>query len=377
MSSTDVVGMEGEMRQVGLDDTSSLWASGSVTGSLWTSGGSSLQVPYVGEGRQQAGPLPSKRGEIGYQENAFAPPPLSPSQLDQILSPLPARHPADRDETTPAPDSSVPLTTDPIQPSPTAAQNDAASQHSQSRSLLKYKRLPKIGGIRLGMILLFVLQFLAIVGTITGWALIAKFMPQIASQPNANGLNATTIFIHVTFGIAVLMQVVFLERTVFRLRAERFAFKHPGGILPTASGNQGFGSLALGIAPWNRPPLPTYAAALAQSGVGTGDVEDHVIAVPPPPAYGQTRGSTLLLSGLINNSMRRQRDGQRQSGSSSTRSSWMSERSERSRPVSYKSTDSAWEEALNAHRSLQLESTLAQLEEGGGRASRADRREVR
>jgi len=53
----------------------------------------------------------------------------------------------------------------------------------------------------------------------------------------------------------------------------------------------------MGFAPWNRPQLPTYAAALGFRG--TGDVEDEAIARPPPPAYGNTRDSTLLLLGSL------------------------------------------------------------------------------
>lgn len=50
----------------------------------------------------------------------------------------------------------------------------------------------------------------------------------------------------------------------------------------------------MALAPWSRPPLPTYANAVGFRG--TGDVEDAQIAGAPPPEYGNTRGSTLLLS---------------------------------------------------------------------------------
>lgn len=121
----------------------------------------------------------------------------------------------------------------------------------------------------------------------------------------------------------------------------------------------------MGIAPWNRPPLPTYAAALAQSGVGTGDVEDNEIAVVPPPAYGHTRGSTLLLSGFVSDTLRAQRRERARNGgdarSSTVRSSWMSGRSDR--PVSYASLDEEWEERSDRIRAVRLEETLARLEE--------------
>ena len=95
--------------------------------------------------------------------------------------------------------------------------------------------------------------------------------------------------------------------------------------------------------------------------MGTGDVEDNIIAVPPPPAYGNTRGSTLLLSGFISDTLRAQRrERLRAAGrnSGSIRSSMMS-----SRPVSYASHDGEWEERQDASRAARLEETLARLEE--------------
>jgi len=116
----------------------------------------------------------------------------------------------------------------------------------------------------------------------------------------------------------------------------------------------------MGFSPWNRPPLPTYAAALAQSGVGTGDVEDHLIAAPPPPAYGNTRGSTFLLSGFLRDSLRAQRPVSAQTQASQINQPAMVERSER--PISYVSVDEDWEEVQNAERARRLEETLSTLE---------------
>ncbi|KAF9649895.1 hypothetical protein BDM02DRAFT_3128021 [Thelephora ganbajun] len=45
---------------------------------------------------------------------------------------------------------------------------------------------------------------------------------------------------------------------------------------------------------------------LPSSDVGTEDVEDNHIAVAPPPAYGNTRGSTLILVGFISSELREQ-----------------------------------------------------------------------
>ncbi|KZT28394.1 hypothetical protein NEOLEDRAFT_1129788 [Neolentinus lepideus HHB14362 ss-1] len=179
-----------------------------------------------------------------------------------------------------------------------------------------------------------------------------------SNSPNQNAFNAS-IFIHVAFAVVTLSELLFLERCIFRLRAERYMHLHPGAALPrsmhlVSSSNNS----RLAFAPWNRPPLPTYAAALAETGVGTGDVEDNVIAVPPPPPYGNTRGSMLLLSGYMRNSLRAQvREGHR--GSQMTETS--------DRPVSYMSHDSEWEVVLDADRAMRLEQTLSRLDLGQGR----------
>lgn len=331
-------------------------ASGSGSGigiGIFVTGMEDSKVP-----RRQAEPLPSKRGEIGFREDLQGRTQENVEQSPSSSTPLPARHPADRDPSPTTPDSP---------PNPDAPTSDNSSTHTAGkRSLISLSNLPKVGGVRLATILTLVIQVLLLAGTIAGWAVVGKHLP--SAQNGALGINTTTVFIHVTFTIALLLQIVFMERTVFRVRAERYMFKHPGGIIPTTRNR---GAVGLGLAPWNRPPLPTYAAALQQSGYGTGDVEDSVIAVPPPPAYGNTRGSTLLLSSFMRNSLREQRTRERVRDEQGTpRGSWLSTLSRRSdaeRPVSYRSHDSDWEEVLDAHRSLRLEETLARLEEGGRR----------
>jgi hypothetical protein len=127
------------------------------------------------------------------------------------------------------------------------------------------------------------------------------------------------------------VQAVLIERRIFHARAERYAFKYPGDLLPTSP--QSGPDTSMPVAPWNRPPLPTYAAALASNGVGTGDVEDMEIARPPPPAYGKTRGSTLVLASYLRDSLRVQaREDERDRRASST-----SVRSDR--PISFVSRD--------------------------------------
>jgi len=176
------------------------------------------------------------------------------------------------------------------------------------------------------------------------------------SQPDSGSSN---IFVHVAFALVVLAQLVLIERRVFRARAERYVFKHPGEMLPGSLQRAYSGSnpsISMAIAPWSRPPLPTYAAALAASGVGTGDVEDVVIAQPPPPAYGKTRGSTLVLSGYLRDSLRLQAREHEEDRASTT-----NERSDR--PISFVSRDEEWEERRDADRARRIEEALAALED--------------
>jgi hypothetical protein len=92
-------------------------------------------------------------------------------------------------------------------------------------------------------------------------------------------------------------------------------------------------------------------------------VEDAAIAPPPPPAYGKTRGSTLLLAGYLRNSLRAQarqyEEDRRASGMS------MSARSDR--PVSFVSQDEEWEVRRDADRARRIEEALAALENNATR----------
>lgn len=306
--------------------------------------------------RPQAGPLPSKRGEIGYVEGAEITTEAQ-SSIPEIV--LPATHPADRD--APANVSTAPEPTNPTTSpsantlvSPSSAtlvsteSNNSTSKKQRILRFFKSKKIPTIFGFSLKTLFLFFLQVSLIGGSIAGWALSVKYLSQ--KNPDAEGFNTTAIFMHVVFGVAVLGQLLFIERRIFRLRAERWSYLHPGEILPISLNRRAVDA-SIAFSPWNRPPLPTYAAALAQSGVGTGDVEDHLIAAPPPPAYGNTRGSTLLLSGFLRNSLRAQRP-----------VSNHSQMSDRERPVSYVSRDERWEEIQDAERARQVEETLTQLE---------------
>lgn len=104
-----------------------------------------------------------------------------------------------------------------------------------------------------------------------------------------------------------------------------------------------------------------YAAVLMESGVGTGDVEDNRIAVAPPPAYGHTRDSTLLMAGFISSELQEQSRLAR--ASLATIASVKSdETSVKSRPMSYVTVDSEWDARCDMNRATFLAETLAQLE---------------
>jgi len=321
--------------------------------SIASSSNTDTATASYGNPQCQAGPLPSKRGEIGYVEGADT---QGETRSSSPPVALPATHPADRDNSTVSasttslasnstPSASVNTFVSPS--SSTLVSTDSQNSTSKKRVLcfFKSKKIPTFFGFSLKTLLVFLLQLAIIGGTIAGWVLVVK----LVSRMSSDGFSTTSIFLHVIFGITLLGQLLFIERRIFRLRAERYSYLHPGEILPS-SRNRVNPSIA--FTPWNRPPLPTYAAALAQSGAGTGDVEDHLIAAPPPPAYGNTRGSTLLLAGFLRNSLRAQRPVSGQSQ--------MSQRNER--PISYASRDEDWEEIQNAERARQLEETLARLE---------------
>jgi hypothetical protein len=285
---------------------------------------------------------------------------------------LPPLHPADRD----AHEASSATANSDVQSGPAVvgavpapSQNaevpvDASSTHSKSdkRTIISFftpHNVPTFGGIRLTTLLLFIAQLLFVAGTVAAWVLIVRRINQSTKHPHdgesadSGGLqlSSSTIFIHVVLAITLLGQLIFIERRLYRLRAERYFYLHPGEMLPTSRRTS---SGSMGISPWNRPPLPTYAATLAQSGHGTGDVEDNIIAVPPPPAYGNNRGSRMLLQGYLRDSLRAQRPISEHSQSSQRDES----------PLSYTPHDEEWQEIQDVERARQLEEALSKLEEG-------------
>lgn len=299
--------------------------------------------PTGAECQPEAGPLPLKRGEIGFQEGNHSPPEIS---QDDVTPPRLARHPADRGSrsgfSSVADVPQAPLTVSSTN-TPSISSNLSSPSITKQRgffALLKLHNDPVLGGVRLITLIATFAQFICLAGTLVGWVFIIK---HLSNMPSIPGRIPSSVFIHVIFGLAFLCQMILLERRIFTLRAERYSYLHADEMLPNYQSDRPGSAMA--FAPWNRPPLPTYAAALAQSGVGTGDVEDHLIAAPPPPAYGHTRGSTLLLSGFLRESLRAQRP-----------------RSEHSSLGDHDMTGDGWEELDNVERMRRLDETLAQLE---------------
>ncbi|KAH6911522.1 hypothetical protein BKA70DRAFT_1267969 [Coprinopsis sp. MPI-PUGE-AT-0042] len=256
----------------------------------------------------QAGPLPSKRGELGFIEGVHGQ--ANDQACNDTGAALPARHPADRD----APSADGDSTSTPPTASGDAAQSSAPSATTPTTATpptnkpSSFKNKTFFGGIRIATFLIFLAQILFLGGFIGVWVITTQKVFKTTNGGNFPGGLPSTVFIHVVFVFVLIGQLVFLERRIYTIRAERYAYLHPGEMLPRyRNRTREGGDLNFAYAPWNRPPLPTYAAVLAQSGAGTGDVEDHVIAVAPPPAYGNTRGSRMLLQGFLTDELRAQR----------------------------------------------------------------------
>jgi len=351
--------------------------------------------------RRQADPLPAKVGELGYEPSRSPVMAQIPAREELVL---PARHPADRDEPASQAAATLPSSTSPsTSPTSEPVPAPSASQNQQAPSIKKSwtKRL-SVGGISPVTILRIFLLLAFLGGTGAAWGVtIMRFgaikNPNPFGSSDNNGDNSNNsggdsnsndgsdsqdpsgfnpaafsslVIIHISFTVVSLVELLFLERSIFHARAERYIHVHG------MSRRTVLAAASMGIAPWNRPPLPTYAAALAETGVGTGDVEDNLIAIPPPPAYGNTRGSVLLLSGHLRESLLRNiaRISQqtRQGGSSRPNSHNRGETNgrtsiptpreleegTRSRPLSY----DASEEVDNAKRARDLEYALSKLE---------------
>ena len=335
-------------------------------------GSASSSTSLTQEVRPQAGPIPSKRGEIGFVEGVHAHVQEPSQTIDQ--APLPARHPADTPVATPFHN---PADEAPPPPPPSGTLGNSSDDNPitdvDKHSFLRHKRLPVFMGIQSSTLVLFGTQLALFIGTLIGWvfagiALSSNNTSNVPPPPppppgvgsnapadNPSTAGASHIFVHVAFAVFALTQLVLIERRIFRVRAERYAFKHPGQMRRSSLSRGHSINNSMPVAPWSRPPVPTYAAALASSGVGTGDVEDGQIAQPPPPAYGQTRGSTLILAGFLRNSLRAQ--------AREYEEDRVSTMSGGERPISFVSQDEDWEVRRDAaDRGRRIEEALSALE---------------
>jgi len=256
-------------------------------------------------GAESLRPQPSKQGEIGYIE-AVEPPTDILHTLN--LYDLPTSHSFDRNSSPISPDALIfPPAQSEVITYPSSDQSSTASitKPNEMLDFFKPQGQSALGGLRLCTLAIFVVQLFLLGGTITAWVFASKLLALTAEKNNQTSFGyPSTIAVHIIFIVIILIQIVFLERLLSRLRDERYSYVHHGEIPLQRSTPRS--SVTSAFAPWNRPPLPTYAATLAQSGETTGDVEDHIIAAPPPPAYGNTRGSTLLLRGLSRDSLSRE-----------------------------------------------------------------------
>lgn len=324
--------------------------------------------------RPEAEPLPKKVGEIGYVAPES---PKTPESRQDVTddTPLPARHPADRPDEPPTTTES---STAPPADQPAANPNSNATTSSGSSVKQSWQQRLSVGGISFFSLFRLVILLVFLGATGAAWAITVKlFGKNIPSPIDTSGDSgpssdsgsdssdsgtsysgpsnfSSVVIVQVSFTVVTLVELLFLERSIFHARAERYLYKN--GM------SRGGASAAMGIAPWNRPPLPTYAAALAENGRGTGDVEDGLISIPPPPAYGNTRGSTLLLSGFLRDSLVRNlnRSSQQSANSHNSHPATPREMEEGrgSRPISY----DASEEVDNARRAFELETALSRLE---------------
>jgi hypothetical protein len=218
---------------------------------------SSSTVPQGSTLQPQADPLPTKRGEIGYRESLNPPVSFIPEQESDVAarhSSLPERHPADRDS-PPATPEQGPSPIDNADSNQSAAQSQSSSRPTFSFFNPKFNKR----GVRTSTILLLVAQISLLVGTIALWIIFAKL---ILPSSNIGKQMSTSVFVYVSFILGIVVQLVFLERLIFRYRAERYAMLHPGEAIPDLFNRGEQVSTRLALAPWNRPPLPTVSLVL-------------------------------------------------------------------------------------------------------------------
>lgn len=292
--------------------------------------------------RPQADPLPSKRGEIGYID--IVEPPTDILHTLNLYD-LSTSHSVDRISSPISPNALIiPPAQSEVVTYPSSDQLSSTAAIIKPNGMLDFFKPqghPALGGLRLCTLAIFAVQLTLIGGTVTAWVFASKRLALTAEKNSQTPFGyPPTIAVHIIFIVIILIQIVFFGRLLSHLRDERYSYVHHGELPPQRSISRS--SVTSAFAPWNRPPLPTYAATLAQSGETTGDVEDHIIAAPPPPAYGNTRGSTLLLGGFSRNSL------SRESGTG--------------RLLSFVSWDERRDEVQNVESAWRLEETMDGLE---------------
>ncbi|KAF8327467.1 uncharacterized protein EI90DRAFT_3156220 [Cantharellus anzutake] len=280
--------------------------------------GTPSRLPFTPQG----GSVPSKTGGLGsitgeheHHYSSVDPPGSIPSAAEveaMVLRP----HPAESSVRLPLPASSSSTSL------PHSYSTSPPSDYSTSSGNLLNYLLAKSGrtvhqshvfGVHLSTILRLAFIIFALIGIVVGWVLTIMLVEYLRKNPNTNTSNDNTavsdssttqsvVFIHIAFAIIALLLLILLERTIFIARAQRYSMLHPEVVSASLGDRLGTTAASIPLAPWARPPLPTYAAAIGYRG--TGDVEDEEIMGPAPPEYGNTRGSTLLLSGPASAALR-------------------------------------------------------------------------
>ncbi|KAG8947023.1 hypothetical protein FRC04_011203 [Tulasnella sp. 424] len=282
------------------------------------------QTNQDAEGSRQAPALPIKRGELGYVERNTEVD-LS-SGPEEVLNAGP--HPAEPNAASTSASGSASGQGESDRPSGETNSRsrgatpvpDPGQKAAVFQSWRSTKPNRRFGGLANATVLRLAAILVGVGAVVVIWVFAAKVLQanvrmasSYSSDPSAPDMSPgdatpSLVFVHISFSVAILILLIFLERAVFRARVDRFAYKNPGTLpryryrgglgVPQSSGalSESPSWRSIPYAPWNRPPLPTYMAAMDTRG--TGDVEDEIIAAPPPPAYGNTRGSTLLLTGF-------------------------------------------------------------------------------
>ena len=204
----------------------------------------STSTQMVEEQGRQAEPLPVKRGEIGYQEGQVQTQPRDDASgsgtADNDVT-MPARHPMDDPPASSNTESNVGSSAS----SQTGTSNvNGSSDSNPSSNPSSTQKPPKndsIWGIRYVTWARFFFQLALIAGTIVAWVLIIVLLgnkldqgsPPTLENPNGSvPSNTAQIFVYVAFGVATLAQLLFLERAIFQMRAERYCHIHPECRMP-------------------------------------------------------------------------------------------------------------------------------------------------